>query len=266
VLAGLIGSCANVGFMSTGLVAQVLNPNQHWRLILVLCVLPALLTIFFRMFVPESTKWERAAASGPRPRVTDIFQPPFRRRSLLGAAAGAVALLASWGGLQMVQGWVGKTHPDLVPTVHVALSLGQVVGSFGGAVLGALVHRRLGYGALCVVSLGLCESLFVGFADGPFDGRFLGMLFVTGVFTAAFYGWLPLYLPELFPTRVRAAGQGFCFNFGRSLAAVGVLLMTFAIDLKGNFAQASALICLVYLAGIVLAWFLPETRGQPLPE
>ena len=52
----------------------------------------------------------------------------------------------------------------------------------------------------------------------------------------------------------------------RSLAAVGVLLMTFAIDLKGDFAKASALVCLVYVAGLILAGFLPETKGRPLPE
>jgi hypothetical protein len=88
---------------------------------------------------------------------------------------------------------------------------------------------------------------------------------VTGATTAAFYGWLPLYLPELFPTRVRAAGQGFCYNAGRSLAAVGVLTTTFVVDLKGNYPLASAVVCLVYVVGLGLAWLLPETKGRPLP-
>ena len=87
----------------------------------------------------------------------------------------------------------------------------------------------------------------------------------AGVATAAFYGWLPLYLPELFPTRVRAAGQGFCYNAGRSLAAVGVLVTTFQINVQGNYPAAAAGVCLVYVVGMALAWLLPETRGQPLP-
>jgi hypothetical protein len=91
-------------------------------------------------------------------------------------------------------------------------------------------------------------------------------IFLVGAASAAFYGWLPQYLPELFPTRVRAAGQGFCYNFGRTLAAVGVLITTFAIDVGGRYAQASALVCLVYIPGMALAFFIPETRGQPLPD
>jgi len=43
-------------------------------------------------------------------------------------------------------------------------------------------------------------------------------------------------------------------------------LTTFVIDLKGNYAQAGALVCLIYFMGLVLAWFIPETKGQPLPE
>ena len=96
--------------------------------------------------------------------------------------------------------------------------------------------------------------------------RFLFAVALTGVTSAAFYGWLPLYLPELFPTRVRAAAQGFCYNAGRALAAGGVLVTTFQIDVQGRYAQASALVCLAYVVGLGLAWLLPETRGKPLPE
>jgi hypothetical protein len=106
----------------------------------------------------------------------------------------------------------------------------------------------------------------MGLAKGPFDGWLLCTVAVAGGISASFYGWLPLYLPELFPTRIRATGQGFCYNFGRSLAAVGVLLTTFTIDVGGRYALASSLVCLVYIAGLVLAWFIPETKGQPLPE
>jgi hypothetical protein len=89
----------------------------------------------------------------------------------------------------------------------------------------------------------------------------------VGASTAAFYGWLPLYLPELFPTRVRATGQGLSFNSGRILAAVGALsigqLMTF---FDGSYARAGAVISLMYIFGLVLIWFAPETRGKPLPN
>jgi len=90
---------------------------------------------------------------------------------------------------------------------------------------------------------------------------------VVGFFTAAFYGWLPLYLPELFPTRVRATGQGLSFNFGRIFAAFGALgtgqLMGF---FGGSYPRACATITLVYLVGMVLIWLAPETKGKPLPD
>ena len=85
--------------------------------------------------------------------------------------------------------------------------------------------------------------------------------------TAAFYGWLPLYLPELFPTRVRATGQGLSFNFGRILAAVGALTQGQLVSYyDGSYAKAGAVITLIYLLGLVLIWFAPETKGKPLPD
>jgi hypothetical protein len=93
-----------------------------------------------------------------------------------------------------------------------------------------------------------------------------------GGLTAAFYGFFPLYLPELFPTSVRATAQGFCYNFGRLLAAIGSLqignLIVFfsrehlsPIDVSAN--AYSTLSC-VYLLGLILIWFAPETKGRPL--
>ena len=86
--------------------------------------------------------------------------------------------------------------------------------------------------------------------------------------TASFYGWLPLYLPELFPTRVRATGQGFGYNFGRIIAAAGALLQSSLMTgvFHGSYAQAGATISLIYVAGMAVIWLAPETRGKPLPE
>lgn len=95
---------------------------------------------------------------------------------------------------------------------------------------------------------------------------FLTMTFVVGVATAAMYGWLPLYLPELFPTAVRATGQGVCYNSGRVLAAVGAIEMGQLLQYyDGSYARAGATITLVYFAGLFLIWLAPETKGRPLP-
>jgi F0F1-type ATP synthase membrane subunit c/vacuolar-type H+-ATPase subunit K len=89
----------------------------------------------------------------------------------------------------------------------------------------------------------------------------------VGAATAAFYGWLPLYLPELFPTRVRATGQGLCYNSGRMFAAVGAIAQgQLVAHYAGSYAKAGATITLIYLVGLALIWLAPETKDQPLPE
>jgi hypothetical protein len=93
------------------------------------------------------------------------------------------------------------------------------------------------------------------------------MVALVGAGTAAFYGWLPLYLPELFPTRARATGQGFCYNLGRIFAALGALQMGQLLSYYGgSYARAGATITLIYALGLVVIWFGPETKDKPLPE
>jgi hypothetical protein len=114
-------------------------------------------------------------------------------------------------------------------------------------------------------SFAACLWFFRG--NDEFNTQFLVAVFVAGGTTAAFYGWLPLYLPELFPTRIRATGQGFSFNFGRVLAAIGALqtgsLMAF---FDGSYPKACSVMSLIYLVGLGMIWLAPETRGKPLPD
>jgi hypothetical protein len=99
-----------------------------------------------------------------------------------------------------------------------------------------------------------------------YGGTFLTASFVSGLITASFYGWLPLYLPELFPTRVRATGQGIAFNLGRIIAAIGAVQMgNLMQSFGGSYAKAGSVITLVYLVGLGLIWLVPETKGRPLP-
>ena len=108
----------------------------------------------------------------------------------------------------------------------------RLAGTLGGALLGDWLGRRVTYCLLCIGSLGSTLLLFrVHEHYGP---AFLASACLAGAVTASFYGWLPLYLPELFPTRMRATGQGFSFNFGRVLAAVGVLQMSSLMGLFGG--------------------------------
>lgn len=282
LLAGLIGAAANVGFLLTaamvqGVKALGVQVNEGgWRWVLGLCALPALLTFFLRVFVPESEKWQQAAQSGPRPSMTAIFTPALRWRSILAATLSGIPLIVTWAGVAwMVPHWVGRMTNDNQSWINAAQAssaVGAIFGALAGALLAHAFGRRRTYFALTVASLLICAYLFRWhFPEGTIahaDARLLLVIGLTGFFTASFYGWLPLYLPELFPTRVRATGQGFGYNFGRIIAAAGALYMSHLLNnvFHGDYAQAGSVISLIYLAGLVVIWFAPETRGQPLPE
>ncbi|MGE0756444.1 MAG: MFS transporter [Pirellulaceae bacterium] len=234
---------------------------------------------------------------------------PTIRRMLLAACLSGVALLGTWGGTQQAPAWADKlvdppkpspaaSLPDGPPgggaqaaTVTAAnpaprphakeftliwLSIGAIVGTIGAALAGDWLGRRKAYFLLCLLSFGSVVLLFQ--FNRHYGNMLLFSAFVAGTFTASFYGWLPLYLPELFRTNVRATGQGFGFNFGRILAAVGsfqlgALVAAFEggltvgpITLAGGYPSACTILSTVYAVGMVLIWFAPETRGQPLPD
>ncbi|MCR4411760.1 MAG: MFS transporter, partial [Thermoguttaceae bacterium] len=149
--------------------------------------------------------------------------------------------------------------------IQIVLAIGAIVACFVAPVIGGIWGRRPVYFALSLLSLVSCAYLFR--AMDPFDTGFGLMACFVGGVTAAFYGWLPLYLPELFPTRVRATGQGLSFNFGRILAAAGAVQMGALVRLLGgDYASAGATITLIYVLGLVFIWLAPETKGKPLPE
>lgn len=188
---------------------------------------------------------------------------------LFGAALSAVALLGTWGSTQWAPKWVAD---KLAPTTEHAkewtlvwLSVGACVGTMIAALSAGRFGRRITYAILCVASIG--GTLLLYQANHEYGGFFLFSTFVAGTVTASFYGFFPLYLPELLPTAVRATGQGFAYNFGRIIAAVGGLqtanLMKF---FGGSFPKAASCMAAIYVIGIVIVWFGPETKGQPLPE
>jgi len=142
--------------------------------------------------------------------------------------------------------------------------------------MGDWLGRRPAYCLLCALSLASVYMLFLG--NRTYGPPLLFWAFVAGTCTASFYGWLPLYLPELFRTNVRATGQGFGFNFGRILAAIGVLqtgnlmglfksdVVIGGLTIPQGYPLACSTMSLIYLVGMGIIWLAPETRGKPLPE
>jgi MFS family permease len=257
--------------------AEALNLSMDsggWRWVLGACAFPALLTFLLRMFVPESERWQHAVATGPRPGLADIFTPALIRRTVIGTVLSGIALIGTWGSVQWIPIWTLTItgSQTFAGYAQMASAAGAAIGALLGATAGKYVGRRVLYFGLSFGSLVICAYLFrfhLEFA-GEIGPSFFAVAFLTGAFTASFYGWLPLYLPELFPTRVRATGQGFGFNFGRIVAAAGALstgiLMGETGLFQGHYDKAAATMSLVYVFGLVAVWFAPETRGQPLPD
>ncbi len=217
---------------------------------------------------------QRAQAGQPGAAPAPTLANPVLRRMLLGACLGGVALLGTWASIQWASVWADKLVEGRIPEAKAWTQCWSAVGAVLGTILGALLDRwcsrRLAYTLLCAGSL--ASSLIFFQLTQEYGPLFLVAVFFAGGLTASFYGWLPLYLPELFPTAVRAFGQGFSFNFGRILAAVGALQTGALISLLGGsdpklgYPQACSLMSLIYLVGMAIIWLAPETRGKPLPE
>lgn len=149
--------------------------------------------------------------------------------------------------------------------VQMVQGLGAIVGCLIAPLLGARLGRRIAFFILCLLSLIACAVMFR--TVGDYGARFLTYSFLVSSVTASFYGWFPLYFPELFPTRIRATGQGLCFNFGRVFAAGGALVQgQLVATLGGSYPKAGAIVTLIYILGMLLIWFAPETKDKPLPE
>jgi len=265
LLAGLIGAAANVGMALIGLIGLLIRIDQdNWRKVALVGAAPALLTFLIRIFVPESPRWTEAqAVEKTRPLAELVGQRRLRSSVILAIVFASVALLGTWGAVQKIPPWADGMAPKgsgAGSKALIALALGAIVGCMAASLLSSM-SRRVAYFLLCAASLIVCQVMFNGFNE--FNRSFIVMSFITGAVTAAVYGWLPLYLPELFPTRVRATGQGIAFNFGRILAGCGAL---WGGTIGGSYARMGAIVSLVYILGMAFIWIAPETRGEPMPQ
>jgi len=269
-LAGVIGAAANVGFALIGVMGIFFPVTQDsWRWVMLVGAAPALLTFWIRLFVPESKKWIHSIQKDRASPLREMLSPGLLKKTVLATVFASVALIGSWGSVQWLPLWAdqmaGAGEPQAKAYTQTLTAFGAILGCLAGAWIGGRVGRRPSYFLLCLASLLSCAWLFR--TIDHYGTTFLLASFVVGAATAAFYGWLPLYLPELFPTRVRATAQGVAFNTGRIFAAAAALQMGALMQLfDGSYAKAGAIITLVYLIGLAVIWLAPETRGRPLPE
>lgn len=156
--------------------------------------------------------------------------------------------------------------PALKSWVLLSRSLPGSISSLLGGGLALLMGRRLCYFAMSAAALASAQILF--WRHQPGTDAFLFWNGALGFFSGFFFGWLPLCLPEMFPTRVRSAGAGVSFNFGRILTAVGVLATGALLKqvFGGSYAAVGRTTSLVYALGMILILFAPDTSRRSLDE
>lgn len=236
----------------------------------------------------------------------EIFKPPILKVTMIGILLGTIPLFGGWGVSNWTSAWASevgdrqqktkvaetdeqeappkktKSDPILKSMTVVARSLPGSISSLLGGALAFWLGRKRTYFLLCIGALICTQFLFR--VESPIDsttlftitmfGRnlpiteYLGWVFGLGFFSGFFFGWLPLCLPEMFPTRVRSTGAGVSFNWGRILTGFGVLASAIALKelFKGDYAQVGRITGFIYAVGLVVIVLAPIGKYEGLED
>jgi MFS transporter, SHS family, sialic acid transporter len=294
VIAGLMGAALNGGILLLSQIVRIWHITpESWRWIFKLAAAPAVLGFLVLGFLPESPLWlasrERRRKSSPplttssattsHPRSTgsteaiatlrELLRPPLLRLTIVGIVLGSIPMVGAWAASKWMIPWAdkagGASQAGYKAITQGWWALGAVLGSFFGAQIASWLGRRWAYAIISLGATALTALLFLG--TSPMRASFLPIVFSQGFVTTLFFGWLPLYLPELFPTRVRAAGSGISYNVGRFATALGVFGagLLFAA-LGGSYPRVGATCGLIYALGPIVIWWAPDTSHKKLPE
>jgi MFS transporter, SHS family, sialic acid transporter len=287
-IAGLLGAALNGGILLLSQIVRVWTISaDHWRWVFQLAAAPAVLGVLVLLALPESPAWLiarerrrslRSAPDEPAPAgsatrnespLQELFRQPLRRTTVIGILLGSIPLIGAWAASKWMIPWadaVGQlSHSDYKATTQGWWALGAVLGSLFGAQIATWLGRRLAYAAMSIGATALTMFMFLGTA--PLERYFLPIVFAQAFIATLFFGWLPLYLPELFPTHVRATGAGIAYNAGRFGTALGVFAagaLFHALD--GSYPLVGAVCSLVYLLGAVVIWWAPDTTEMSLVD
>jgi MFS family permease len=293
--AGFLQSGFGFGTLIAALVWLVLgqwNPlgENTWRLVFVVGALPAFFCLYIRRAIDESERWieamrarrwaatEAAGASvartGKRPfTLAEIFrEPESRRRTLLAFLLSLTTTVGWWAISALLPEFatqMAKQAGEAAPNVwglRAALlyTSGAVVAYLASGFLADALGRRPFLVFTYAGALATTALVYLG--THSLDALMIAS-FVNGFFTlGCTYSWMAIYPAELFSTGVRATAASFIFNAARLIAWVFPIIAGTIIHTFGSIAQAATTIGLIYIVGLVVPWFMPETRGKELPE
>jgi MFS transporter, SHS family, sialic acid transporter len=270
VVCGIMGAGTNAGVLLLSQMARIspLTP-ESWRWLFKLAAFPAMLGIIVLFALPESPKWlaTRRAGKPALPPLRELFQPKLIRITIIGILLGSIPLVGAWAGSKWMIPWADKltsaTHPGYKAIAQGWWALGATLGSFLGAQAAALFGRRTTYFLISLATTITTVAMFQ--ATAPLQPSFLPIVFFQGFVATLFFGWLALYLPELFPTRVRASGTGLAMNIGRFATAAGIFVAgAIFTGLGGSYPKTGAICASVYALGLIVIWWAPDTSRNDL--
>lgn len=286
-----LSACGNI---IGSLLSTRIHPGQAdvwfgmagWRIMFFIGILPALLVVPIICVLREPERWKeakrQAANSTDKSKrfgsIPDLIRHPVWGRNLfVGVCLGLAGMAGLWG--------IGFFSPELISTalkgqpqsvIDVVRGYGtalQDVGSFCGmmtfTVVATLLGRRLAFGGAFTLCLIVTIFVFNNLRSGT-DAYW--MLPMMGFAHLSVFGGYSIYFPELFPTRLRGTGVGFCYNTVRYLAAGFPPMLMFLnqhlieANYKEPFRTAATMLSFIFVLGLVALIWAPETKGKPLPE
>jgi MFS family permease len=262
-----------------------------WRYMYLIGVLPAIITFWILRNIPESPRWEqsnkrrRAArdlrrqgvalrgedAAIVRFTLVDMFaEPAVRTRLILTFVMSLAVTIGYWGVSTFVPSYVGSVaaHVGLQAQRWVGLAglvqnIGALLGFFSFGFLADAIGRKpttFLYYLLCLI---LTPIVYLWVQE---IHLLLLVFAIYGFFIQGVFSWTAVWLPELFPTRMRATAAGFIFNVPRLISAIAPLIAGSLIVGLGGYGRTATILSMFYVLGLITVPFLPETKGKPLPE
>jgi MFS family permease len=289
---GALHAAHGVGILLASGIWLLLNPlgPSSWRYMFVIGILPAFLLLYVRRWVHDPALWVAANNRRREARarlemgvvseqdrelaqftITRVLSDPELRRRV-----GLLLLmsLSSVVGWWSVSTWIPQYAAQLATNTgqQSQLSASLVVLMFsagaipGYIVLGWLADTLGRKPTTCLYYLGALGLSLCFFLLVKDRHALLVMAAANGFFTTGQFAWMTIYLPELFPTRVRGSAISLVYDSSRSIAAFGPILAGWLISSFGGIGTAAATMSLVYVVGLVVTPFAgPETKGKPLP-
>jgi MFS transporter, SHS family, sialic acid transporter len=265
---GVMSAGLNGGILLLSQIARVWPiSSDSWRWLFYLAGVPAVLGLLVLTILPESPKWlasRQQEIKRPSVSLGALFHRDLLPITLVAICLASIPLIGAWSASKWMIPWADKIASGQDPAYKGATqgwwALGATIGSFIGAQLVGYLGRRTCYLLISIGTTVLTIAMFQWTA--PLQPGFHAIVFAQGLVATLFFGWLAVFLPEIFPVHVRATGSGLAYNSGRFATAVGVLFAgeLFA-RLGGDYRQVGTICALIYALGILAIWLVPTKRN-----